>query len=80
MNNKETFFLNKHLPAIIAISLSGAWGNNATHGDVTILFSLETVPNGFGAATRTVGARGVATKFCLGGRIHRHPNPPTPKI
>ena len=25
--------------------------------------------------------RGVATKFCLGrGRIHRHPNPPTPKF
>ena len=24
--------------------------------------------------------RGVATKFCFGGRIHRHLNPPTPKI
>ena len=29
-----------------------------------------------------VMTRGVATKLCLGGRgrIHRHPNPPTPKI
>ena len=25
-------------------------------------------------------SKGVATKFWLGGRIHRHPNPPTPKF
>ena len=24
--------------------------------------------------------KGVVTMFCLGGRIHRHPSPPTPKI
>ena len=35
---------------------------------------------GFGGCDIRSRARDVATKFCLGGRIHRHPNPPTLKI
>ena len=50
----------------------------------------ENCPNSYGSRqdcniwklTGGAESRGVATKFLLGGggRIHRHPNPPTPKL
>ena len=57
---------------------------------VQVLPHGRVVAEHLGAALSTVWAElsywcslvtsSVATKFCLGGQIHGHPSPPTPKI